>query len=43
MSHFLELDLENGIALVSAGRREVIGHPQIVLPSNHHQENEEPI
>jgi hypothetical protein len=43
MSHFLELDLENGILLVPTGRREAVGHPPIVLLSNHDQENEESI
>jgi hypothetical protein len=43
MSHLLELDLENDIALMPAGRREAVGHPLIVLLSNHHQGNEESI
>jgi hypothetical protein len=41
MSHLLELDLENGISLVPAGRQEAVGHPLIVSLSNYHQENEE--
>jgi hypothetical protein len=43
MYHLLELDLENGISFVSAGRQEVVGHPLIVSLSNYHQENEESI
>jgi hypothetical protein len=43
MPHLPELDLENGISLVPAGRREAVGHPPIVLLSNYHQENEERI
>jgi hypothetical protein len=43
MSHLLELDLENGISLVPAGRREAVGQPPDVLLSNRQQENEEPI
>jgi hypothetical protein len=43
MSHLLELDLENDISPVPAGRRETVRHPPIVLLSNHYQENEEPI
>jgi hypothetical protein len=43
MSHLLELDLENGISFVPAGRREAVGHTPIILLSNHHQENEEHI
>jgi hypothetical protein len=43
MPHLLSLDLENGISLVPAGRRETVGHPPIVLLSIYHQENEEPI
>jgi hypothetical protein len=43
MSHLLELNLENGISLVLAGRQEVVEHPPVILLSNHHQENEEPI
>jgi hypothetical protein len=43
MSHLLELDLENGISLVPAERRESVAHPPIVLLSHHHKENEQPI
>jgi hypothetical protein len=43
MSHLLELDLKNRISFVPAERREAVGHPPIILLSNHHQENEEAI
>jgi hypothetical protein len=42
MSHCLQLELENGISLRSAGYREAVEQLPIVLLSNHHQENEEP-
>jgi hypothetical protein len=40
MFYLLEFNLEKGISLVTAGRREAVWHPPIVLLSNHHQKKE---